>query len=107
MIARGGPGYGEEVSAAVDSTRVLRLALNVLWAGLPGGMTGGQVGDALMTIHEYVNEVEAASLRGAGLAEYYLVVRPVSPVTGPAGEREEDRGGSAQSHRSGNAGRPG
>ena len=53
-------GYGvpvdtDEVSSTLESARLLRLALNVLWDGLPNDMTTGPVGDALESIHNRIN----------------------------------------------------
>ncbi len=87
----GGAGFGArvdawEVSGAVDSTRVLRLALNVLWDGLPGPVVRGVVLDGLEAVHRHLSDVEAASLRESGVAEYYMIVRPVSLVSPPPAE---------------------
>lgn len=64
----------DEVSAAPESARVLRLALNVLWNGRPNGMDEGPMRDALESIRGWINEVESASLRrldsGAALPHY-------------------------------------
>jgi hypothetical protein len=81
-------GYGapvdtDDISSALESTRLLRLALNVLWDGLPEGMTTGQVREALETIHKRINEIEAAGLRRWGLAEHYLIIRPLSLASPP------------------------
>jgi hypothetical protein len=64
-------GYGapvdtDDISSALESTLLLRLALNVLWNGLPEGMTTGPVRDALETIHNRINEIETAGLRRWG-----------------------------------------
>jgi hypothetical protein len=88
-------GYGvpvdtDEISSALESTRLLRLALNVLWDGLPNDMSAaGPVRDAMETIHSRINEIEATSLRTWGLAEHYLIIRPVSPVSPPPPETME------------------
>jgi hypothetical protein len=84
-------GYGvavdtDDVSSALESTRLMRLALNVLWDGLPGDMTTGPVRDALQSIHDRITQIEAADLRRYGLAEHYLIIRPVSPASPPPPE---------------------
>jgi hypothetical protein len=85
-------GYGvpvdtDDVSSALESTRLLRLALNVLWDGLPSDMSmTGPVRDALESIHDRLNQVEAGGLRRYGLAEHYLIIRPISPVNPPPTE---------------------
>ena len=66
-------GYGvpvdtDEVSSALESTRLLRLALNVLWDELPDEEGAGPVRDALETIHDRINRAESAELRKLGLA---------------------------------------
>jgi hypothetical protein len=82
----GAPVNTEDVSSSLESTRLMRLALNVLWNELdelPGQMTTEPVHDALASIHDRVNEIESASLRRSGRAEHYLIIRPVSPVSPP------------------------
>jgi hypothetical protein len=84
-------GYGvpvdtDEVSSALESTRLMRLALNVLWDGLPNGVSTGPVRDALESIHDQITRAESAELRRLGLAEHYLIIRPVSPVSPPPPE---------------------
>ena len=82
-------GYGdsvntEEVSQPLEATRVLRLALNVLWNGLPDEMgASGSVHDALAAVHDWINQAESAELRARGAAEHYLIIRPLSPLTPP------------------------
>jgi hypothetical protein len=62
------PGYGvpvdaDDVSAALESTRVLRLALNVLWDGLSPDAATGPVPEILTGIHDRISEIEATGLR--------------------------------------------
>ena len=82
-------GYGvpvdtDGVSPALESTRLLRLALNTLWNELPDDLNhAGPVRDALESIHDRINEVETADLRRYGIAEHYLIIRPVSLVSPP------------------------
>ena len=74
----------DDVSSALESTRLMRLALNTLWDELPGDLNAaGPVRDALGSIHDRINKDEAAALRRWGLAEHYLIIRPVSPVSPP------------------------
>jgi hypothetical protein len=57
-------GYGvpvdiEAVSSSLDSTRLMRLALNVLWNGLdefPGDKTTESMADALASVHDLIND---------------------------------------------------
>lgn len=82
-------GYGlpvdtNDVTAALESTRLLRLALNTLWNQLPGDLDQADlVRDALEAIHDRINEVESVGLRRYGIAEHYLIIRPVSLVSLP------------------------
>ncbi len=87
----GEQGYGayvdtEEVSSSLESTRVLRLALNVLWDNLPPGTETEPVHDALAGIHDRITAIETGELRMFGLAEHYLIIRPVRPVSPPPPE---------------------
>jgi hypothetical protein len=90
-------GYGvsvntDDVSSSLESTRLLRLALNVLWHGLnelPAGMTPESVTDALHSIHDQINKIESAGLRRTGQAEHYLIIRPISPASPPPPETME------------------
>jgi hypothetical protein len=87
-------GYGvrvdmNDISSTLNSTRVLRLALNVLWDSLdslPPDTDSGPVGDALKSVHNRINEIETAGLRLWGQAEHYLIIRPISPVSPPPPE---------------------
>jgi hypothetical protein len=59
----------------------------VLWDELPHDMSAYEpVHDALETIHDQINKTEATELRTWGLAEHYLIIRPVSPVSPPPPE---------------------
>jgi hypothetical protein len=87
----GVPVDTDDVSSALESTRLLRLVLNVLWDELPNDMsTAGPVRDALESILSRINQVEAAGLRTWGLAEHYLIIRPVSPINPPPPETLEN-----------------
>ena len=84
-------GYGayvdtEQVSSPLESTRLLRLALNVLWNELPPGTNTEPVHDALLSIHDRITEIETGELRMWGVPEHYLIIRPVSPVSPPPPE---------------------
>ena len=84
-------GYGgyvdtEEVSSPLESTRVVRLALNVLWTDMPLGADTQPVQDALTSIHDHITAIETGELRMFGIAEHYLIIRPVSPVSPPPPE---------------------
>jgi hypothetical protein len=72
-----------ELARTLDETRVLRLALNVLYDGLPRDITRGPVEDTLATIHDHLTETETRALAQRGFAEHYVVIRPFSPVSLP------------------------
>ena len=76
----------EDVSGPLESTRLQRLALNVLWDELPPGTNTEPVHDALLSIHDRITEIETGELRRWGVAEHYLIIRPVSPVSPPPPE---------------------
>ena len=76
----------ENVSSLLESTRLQRLALNVLWNELPPGTDTEPMHDALLSIHDRITEVETGELRRCGVAEHYLIIRPVSPVSPPPPE---------------------
>jgi hypothetical protein len=79
----GAPVNTDNVSSALETTRRLRLALNVLWDDLPDDMNDTPVREALQTIHDRITQAENASLRVNGLAEHYLIIRPLSPLNPP------------------------
>ena len=76
----------EDVSGPLESTRLQRLALNVLWDELPPGTNTEPVHDALLSIHNRITEIETGELLRCGVAEHYLIIRPVSPVSPPPPE---------------------
>jgi hypothetical protein len=76
----------ENVSSLLESTRLQRLALNVLWNELPPSTDTEPMHDALLSIHDRITEIETGELRRWGVAEHYLIIRPVSPVSPPPPE---------------------
>jgi hypothetical protein len=92
------PGYGvpvdlEEISAALNRTRCLRLAVNVLADGfdeIPLNEHGEvPVNDMLRKIHDRINKLESDAIRDSGQAEHYLIIKPISPVNPPPPEAME------------------
>jgi hypothetical protein len=87
-------GYGvpvntDGVSSTLESTRRLRLALNVLWDEwdeLPPDVNTEPVRETLQSIHDQINAIETDGLRLWGQAEHYLIIRPISPVSPPPPE---------------------
>lgn len=79
-----------ELGAILGETRILRLALNVLYDGIDhlyAGATGSQAGsrfqDVMADVHERLTEAETRVLRQHGFAGHYVVIRPFSPVRLP------------------------
>jgi hypothetical protein len=72
-----------ELDAALDSTRALRLALNILWDHLPGGIPHGPAQDVFTKIHDHLTQTETSALTQCGFAEHYVVIRPFSPLSLP------------------------
>lgn len=91
LTAVNGNAYGSyvdinELAHVLGETRVLRLALNVLWDNLPGNAPG----EAFTKIHESLTKAETRALREHGFAEHYVVIRPFSPVRLPDAEAMEE-----------------
>jgi len=84
--AYGAPVDTDEFSSPLEPTRRLRLALNVLCDDLPNEMQTRAVHDMLRSIHDQINTAEAKELRMWGLAEHYLIIRPISPMSPPPPE---------------------
>ena len=88
LTAGGGSPHGayvntDELAGILDKTRVLRLALNVLYDGLPDHITRGPVEDAFVKVHDHLTGEETTALTVFGFAEHYVVIRPFSPVNLP------------------------
>ena len=85
--------YGEDVdtdelSLILDKTRLIRLALNIVYDRLdeiyheptePEAME--QVWETLDQVHDHLSAAETRALTEHGYAEHYTVIRPVSPAT--------------------------
>lgn len=85
----GGQGHGagvdlESVRAALQPTRRLRLALDVLTEDLPPDLETDAISKALWELHENLAKTETAQLRTYGLSQDYLIVRPINPINPPA-----------------------
>jgi hypothetical protein len=77
------------ISSTLESTRLLRLALNVLWDGwdgLPSDANTQAVREMLPIIHDRINAIEIDGLRLWGQAEHYVIIRPISPASPPPPE---------------------
>lgn len=73
----------DEVSRALNETRILRLALNVLYDNLSSDIVDGPVEDIFCKIHDHLSEAETSALVRFGLAEHYVIIRPISPARPP------------------------
>jgi hypothetical protein len=100
LIYRGDPvvseteGYGthvavEKISAALGETRAMRLALEVMWEHITKDMEPEQPeGETyiLYELDERVRDMELDVLRKRGLAQEFLIIRPISPISPPPPE---------------------
>jgi hypothetical protein len=92
----GAPVNTDNVSSALETTRRLRLALNVLWDDLPDDMNDTPVREALQTIHDRITQAEATNLRThwAGRAlPHHPAPQPAQPA--PAAHHGKDSRSSA------------
>jgi hypothetical protein len=78
------------VTAALDSTRVLRMALNVLYEGMdelyPLGADPAakhRFEELMSEVHEHLTRAELGALSRCGLAEFFTVIMPLSPLAMP------------------------
>lgn len=95
----GEQGYGiavevDSLSAALEPSRELRLALVVLLARLPASLAGGGTEDALWDVHERLCESEMTSLRAHGVPSHYLIIKPVNLMRQPGPETMEKIAGA-------------
>jgi hypothetical protein len=79
-----------DVDAALGGTRVLRLALNVLYDGMEelyGEAGTGLFQDAMAEVHARLCRVEADALARCGVAEFFtIIIKPSSPLSPAAPE---------------------
>jgi hypothetical protein len=79
-----------ELALILDETRVLRLALNVLYdgmdhvyAGAASTPAGRRFQDVMADVHDRLAGAETRALTQCGFAEHYVVIRPFSPLSLP------------------------
>jgi hypothetical protein len=81
------PDDSEKLGNALNSTRKIRLSLEVMWSEidfLPDNIHAtGAVRKALQTISDWLKTVETGELRDALLTRNYAVIRPVSLACPP------------------------
>lgn len=87
-------GHGVEVEtdsllAALEPTRLLRHALDVLWENLPTGLQTSTIRAALYEIDERLREATLADLRRGVFSRDYFVVSPINPMNPPSPEDME------------------
>lgn len=76
----------DDLLAALEHTRVLQLALDVLWGNMPGGLATESVRAAFCEIDERLRKTTLANLRRGGLPRDFLIVRPINPMNPPGPE---------------------
>jgi hypothetical protein len=95
LEAGSGNRYGsyvdtDELSLALDRTRLVRLALNVLYDRLdevyheptePQAIDRAR--ETLDQVHDHLSAAETRALTQHGFAEHYVVIRPFSPARLP------------------------
>jgi hypothetical protein len=79
----------DSVLAALNTTRPLRHALDVLWDNMPGDMLTDAIRAAFFEIDEQLREAALADLRRYGLSREYLIVSPINPMDPPGPEDME------------------
>jgi hypothetical protein len=79
----------EEISATLFDTRVMRLALEVMWDRMTQytkpEQHQGQT-SVLVDLDKKIRDMELAVLRDKGLAKEFLIIRPLSPISPPPPE---------------------
>jgi hypothetical protein len=90
----GGQGHGAAVDtdgvlAALNTTRPLRHALDVLWDNMPGDMLSDAIRAAFFEIDEQLRKAALADLRRYGLSRDYLIISPINPMKPPGPEDME------------------
>ena len=82
--------FTDGVSAALGSTRVLRLALNVLYDGMDvlydqtsDAAAKDRFHDLMHEVHQHLTRAELDALSRCGLAEFFTIIKPLSPLTMP------------------------
>lgn len=79
----------EDISAALFSTRVMRLALEVMWYRMSEDMRLEQWQGQAHILHDLdkkIRDAELTVLRDQGLAQEFLIIRPLSPLSPPPPE---------------------
>jgi hypothetical protein len=84
-------GYGAEVDpddirSALEPTRKLRLALDVLWGELPGNIGSETTEKSLWELHDRICAAELSALRSFGLTRQYIIIRPLNMMKLPDSE---------------------
>jgi hypothetical protein len=79
--AHAGPVNAEDELFGVENLRELRLALDVIHLFFPLGPDSGAITAALQDLHERLCADENEQLRLTGIADRYLIIRPVNPYS--------------------------
>jgi hypothetical protein len=85
--------FVNDVDVALSSTRMLRLALNVLYDGMEelydrasDAAAKRRFHDLMHEVHQHLSKAEADALSRCGLAEFFTVIKPLSPLSMPPPE---------------------
>ena len=85
--------FVNDLDVALSSTRVLRLALNVLYDGMEelydrasDAAAKRRFHDLMGEVHQHLSKAEADALSRCGLAEFFTVIKPLSPLSMPSPE---------------------
>lgn len=92
MNSEHGHGIDVEVDgirSALEPTRKIRLALDVLWGILPPDMETDAIRDALWDIHDWLCKAELKELLTWGLSKQYVIISPINPRKPPGPEGME------------------
>lgn len=84
-------GHGVDVETdtlrnALEPTRTLRHALDVLRGHLPPSMETDAIRDALHDLDQQLRTATLADLRRGVLARDYLIISPINPMNPPGPE---------------------
>jgi hypothetical protein len=73
----------DDIQGALKDTRLLRLALEVLWNSLPPDMETDGTQEALWGIVQKIGEAELRALSASGLNRQYVIIKPLDMTKVP------------------------
>lgn len=86
----------DEISSVLEPTRILRLALEVLWGSVPADMETDAIQKALNEIHEGICARELKGLLASGINRQYTIIRPFDMMKLPDSESMRRIAGAIQ-----------